>query len=433
MATNTNAVAGGADRAIKPKMNVVIVGHVDHGKSTLIGRLLYDTDSLPDGKYEAVERVCEDRGKPFEFAFLLDALEEERDQGITIDTAQVQFSTSARDYVIIDAPGHKEFIKNMVTGAASAHAALLIIDADEGVREQSRRHGYLLALLGIREVIVLVNKMDLVDYSQQVYESVKSEYEDFLAKLDVKPRLVLPVSALDGTNVASSSQLIKWYDGPTVLEALDLFPATSAKSDQPLRMPVQDVYKFDKRRIIAGRVESGTLKVGDSVIFSPSRQEGVVGSIPRWSAPERDHAMCGESIGITLRDELFVERGEILSHPQDTPQTSNSLSANLFWLGARHLRTGKKYVLKLATQELECWVSSISSVIDTSSLAPLGNATTEVAKNEVATVSLELKAPAAFDCFNDVPETGRFVLLDGFDVAGGGIIPKLDPAGSYQI
>src|SRR5512140_1111447 len=169
---------GDADQQ-RPSMHIVLVGHVDHGKSTLVGRLFYDTDSLPDGKYEAVARVCEDTGKEFEFAFLLDALEEERDQGITIDTAQAYFATDKRDYVIIDAPGHKEFLKNMVTGAASADAAILLIDAEEGVQEQSRRHGYLLKLLGIRQVTVVINKMDLVDYSEEVFDSVKEDYLKF--------------------------------------------------------------------------------------------------------------------------------------------------------------------------------------------------------------------------------------------------------------
>ncbi|MHB1458785.1 MAG: GTP-binding protein, partial [Armatimonadota bacterium] len=185
-------------REAKPKMNIVIVGHVDHGKSTLVGRLFYDTDSLPEGKYDAVARVCEETGKEFELAFLLDALEEERDQGITIDTAQAYFHTEKRDYVIIDAPGHKEFLKNMITGAASADAAILLIDAEEGVQEQSRRHGYLLKLLGIKQVTVVINKMDLVDYSRDVFESVKAEYVRFLDRLHVKSQFVIPVSAKDG-------------------------------------------------------------------------------------------------------------------------------------------------------------------------------------------------------------------------------------------
>lgn len=419
--------------AIRPEMNIVIVGHVDHGKSTLVGRLLYDTDSLPDGKYDAVARVCEDTGKQFEYAFLLDALEEERDQGVTIDVAQIRFHTEDRNYVIIDAPGHKEFLKNMVSGAASAEAALLLIDADEGVQEQSRRHGYLLKLLGIKQVVVVINKMDLVDYSRDVFESVKAEYLDFLLRLGVEAQFVIPVSALRGENLAVRSESMSWYDGPTVLESLGLFTPASSKEAQPLRFPVQDVYKFDKRRIIAGRVETGIIRVGDRIRFSPSGHEGVVASIERWSAEPRDYAVPGESIGITLTEQLFIERGAIISHVDSPPTVQSSILANIFWLGNRHLKVGKTYTLKLGTQELECWVESITGVIDTSSLASVGDVATEVAKNEVATVLLFMKKPVAFDRVGGIVETGRFVLVDDHDVAGGGIITTTDLPDTYAI
>ena len=420
-------------RAARPKMNIVIVGHVDHGKSTLVGRLFYDTNSLPDGKYEAVARVCEDTGKEFEFAFLLDALEEERDQGITIDTAQAYFATEKRDYVIIDAPGHKEFLKNMVTGAASADAAILLIDAEEGVQEQSRRHGYLLKLLGIRQVTVVINKMDLVDYSRDVFETVKAEYVAFLAQLGVQAQFVIPVSARHGENLASRGAATEWYDGPTVLESLDLFTAVASKLELPLRLPVQDVYKFDKRRVIAGRVEAGLLRVGDEIRFSPSGHKGIIKTIERWSSPDRDYAVPGESIGITLTEQIFVERGDVVSHVDSAPKSSSVLIANLFWLGNRHLTVGRAYTLKLATQELECRVSAINNVIDTSSLASIGNTAQELAKNEVATVTFDLKKPVAYDVFSDIVETGRFVLIDNHDVAGGGIITQAVPPESYEI
>lgn len=401
-------------------MNIVIVGHVDHGKSTLVGRLFYDTDSLPEGRYEAVAQVCEDTGKPFELAFLLDALEEERDQGITIDTAQAQFHTTLRDYVLIDAPGHKEFLKNMVTGASSAEAAILLIDAAEGVQEQSRRHGYILHLLGIKQVTVAINKMDLVGYSQGTFERVRDEYLEFLEQLGVRPASVIPVSARDGDNIASKSVHMAWYDGPTIIEALDSFTARPSREFQPLRFPVQDVYKFDHRRIVAGRVESGSVSAGDEIIFSPSGHRAVVKSIERWNSPIIGPAQAGESIGITLTEQIFVERGEVISHLLDKPYTTTELLANIFWLGNRHLVTGQPYVLKLATQEIPCQVGSINTVIDTSSLDS-GHHQHEVAKNEVATVTFTLKKPVAFDIFTEIVETGRFVLVDEYDVAGGGI------------
>lgn len=404
-------------------MNIVLVGHVDHGKSTLIGRLFYDTNSLPEGRYEAVARVCEDTGKRFEFAFLLDALEEERDQGITIDTAQARFHTAQRDYVLIDAPGHKEFLKNMISGAASAEAAILLIDAAEGVQEQSRRHGYLLHLLGIRQIVVAINKMDLVDYSPEVFARVREQYLQFLGELGVQPQAVIPISAREGENVAHRGEHTAWYTGPTILEALDDFTPRPTQQDLPLRLPVQDVYKFDARRIIAGRVEAGRIAVGDSILFSPAGRTGVVKSIERWHTEKTGPAAAGESVGITLTEQLFIERGEIISHREHTPQVGAQLRVRLFWLGNRHVSVGRSYVLKLATQEIPCQVESISSVVDTASLEK--RVQQEVAKNEVAEVVLHLKSRVAVDPFREIMETGRFVLVDGFDVAGGGMVLSL--------
>ena len=407
-------------RAARASMNIVIVGHVDHGKSTLVGRLFYDTGSLPEGRYESVARVCEETGKPFEYAFLLDALEEERDQGVTIDTAQAKFHTAGRDYVLIDAPGHKEFLKNMVSGAASAEAALLLIDAAEGVQEQSRRHGYLLHLLGIRQVVVVINKMDLVDFSPEVYDRVQQEYLVFLDELGVHPQAFIPIAAREGDNIVARSARMPWYDGPTIVEALDAFAVRPSREHLPLRFPVQDVYKFDHRRIIAGRIEAGQLAEGDAIVFSPSGHRGVVKTIERWSSPRSGPAEAGESVGITLTEQLFVERGEVISHIERTPHTGEEIQANLFWLGDRHLAPGRPYVLKLATQEIPCRVARIAGVVDPSTLA--ASEQREVAKNEVATLTLSLQRPIAYDVFTDIVETGRFVLVDGFDVAGGGIV-----------
>src|SRR5580704_1449050 len=205
------------------QLKIVIVGHVDHGKSTLVGRLFYDTGSLPEGKYEKIKSACERRGMPFEWAFLMDGLQAERDQNITIDTAQIWFRTKKRQYVIIDAPGHKEFLKNMVTGAASADAALLLIDAAEGIQEQSRRHGYLLNMLGINQIAVLVNKMDLQNYSQACFDRVESEFRAFLKTVGVIPTCFIPIAAKHGDNIASKSPNMPWWRGQTVVETLDQF------------------------------------------------------------------------------------------------------------------------------------------------------------------------------------------------------------------
>ena len=334
-------------------LKIVIVGHVDHGKSTLVGRLFHDTGSLPEGKFEAIKAMCERRGMPFEWAFLMDALQAERDQGITIDTSQIWFKTRKRDYVIIDAPGHREFLKNMVSGAAASDAALLVIDAKEGVREQSRRHGYLLHLLGVRQVAVVVNKMDLVNYAEDRFKEVSREIREYLGGLGIEPSFVIPVSAREGDGVARVTDNMAWYDGPTTLEALDRFPASVPTVDQALRFPVQDVYKFDDRRIIAGRIESGRLHVGDEILFSPSNKTARIKSIEGWnnSAPILA-ASAGQSIGITLEEQLFIERGEIISHLEEPPMETNVFKAHLFWLGDKPVTVGKRYLMKLATARL---------------------------------------------------------------------------------
>src|SRR5438270_7304438 len=241
--------SNGHTSAPTEQLKIVIVGHVDHGKSTFVGRLFHDTGSLPEGKLEQLQKISERRGVPFEWANLMDALQSERDQNITIDTAQIWFQTKKRQYVIIDAPGHKEFLKNMVTGAANAEAALLLIDANEGVQEQSRRHGYLLNLLGIRQIAVLVNKMDLQNYSEERFNSIEVEYRKFLKSIGVQAKQFVPIAAKHGDNIASISPNMPWWKGSTVLKVLDDFKVTDLPSSQPLRFPIQDVYRFDERRI----------------------------------------------------------------------------------------------------------------------------------------------------------------------------------------
>ena len=413
-------------------LKVAIVGHVDHGKSTLVGRLLHDTGSLPDGKLESIQEVCKRRGVPFEWAFLMDALQAERDQGITIDTSQIWFSTARRQYVIIDAPGHKEFLKNMITGAAAGDAALLIIDADEGVKEQSRRHGYLLHLLGVRQVTVAVNKMDLVAYDQARFEAIEQEYTAYLSEIGVTATHIIPVSAREGDNVATRSAAMDWYDGPTVLEAFDHFQVVTQPEGLPLRMPVQDVYRFDDRRIIAGRIESGMLRVGDTVMFSPSNKIGKIRSIEAWNAERPPlEAPAGRSIGFTLEDQIFVERGEVVSHESNPPVETDVFRARLFWLGEKDLSPGNRYTMKLNTAEAEIRVQSIEHVIDTGDLSTAPS--DQVERNGVAEVVLQSDRMLALDAFIDVPSSGRFVLLDGYTIAGGGFLSMEGYADQRQL
>jgi bifunctional enzyme CysN/CysC len=404
-------------------LRIVIVGHVDHGKSTLVGRLLHDTGSLPDGKFEQIQAVCRRRGMPFEWAFLLDALQAERDQNITIDVSQIWFRSATRSYVIIDAPGHKEFLKNMVTGAANADAALLLIAANEGVQEQSKRHAYLLSMLGVSQVIVLINKMDLVDYSESVYYRIEADYRDFLSKLGIQPLRFVPISARDGVNlIEPPNDEANWYSGPTLLRALDKLTPPDPEAEGPLRFAVQDVYRFDERRIVAGRIESGTIRVGDDLVFSPNNKTSRVASIQRWNAPIKDWASAGESIGVMLAEQIFVERGHIGSLETQTPIETNRFRARLFWMGTRPLSTGRRYKLKLLTQEIECQLVSVDRVIDATSLDAVSGLRLSVARNEVAEVTIQSRSSLVMDNHDKVAASGRFVIVDDQNVAGGGII-----------
>jgi len=406
------------------QLKIVIVGHVDHGKSTLVGRLLHDTGSLPEGKLEELQKVAASRGTAFEWANLMDALQCERDQNVTVDTAQIWFSTKKRQYVIIDAPGHKEFLKNMITGAAQADAALLLIDANEGAQEQSCRHAYLIHLLGIQQVAVLVSKMDLCHYVQARFSEIERAHRAFLQRLGLEPKVFVPVSARHGDNVASRSDKMPWWNGPTVLDALDLFQVSNSAADQPLRFTIQDVYRFDERRILAGRVESGTLRVGDQLVFCPGSRISTVKSIERWSAPARDEATTGESIGFTLTEQVFVERGAIAALQTAMPYELARFKARIFWLGHAPFIKGRTYKLKLATQEVDCELDQITRLIDAATLETVSRAGSQeyVARHEVAELYLHVKKPVAFDAHDEVLPTGRFVLVDGFDIAGGGII-----------
>ncbi|HEY0792334.1 MAG TPA: adenylyl-sulfate kinase [Chthoniobacterales bacterium] len=403
-------------------LRVVIVGHVDHGKSTLVGRLLHDTHSLPDGKLEQIQNVCARRGMPFEWAFLMDALQAERDQNITIDVSQIWFRSAVRPYVIIDAPGHKEFLKNMITGAATADAAVLLIAANEGVQEQSRRHAYLLSMLGVARVIVLVNKMDLVGYAEATFQEIETQYRAFLEQLGVHPLKFIPIAARQGDNVVQRAEGMGWYQGTTLLEALDRLEPAGVPSGKPLRFVVQDVYRFDERRIIAGRVESGIVSRGDRVRFAPQDKEAVVASIVRWHAPEQPSAGAGESVGLILQEQIFVERGQVAVSEASSIIETNRFRARVFWMGQRPLTIGRNYRLKLLTQEADCAVVSIDRVIDASTLEASSHIRRTVAKNEVAELTLQTRGVIAMDNYDVNPITGRFVLVDEKDVAGGGII-----------
>ena len=417
----------GAGTAGESRTRIVVVGHVDHGKSTLIGRLLADTDSLPEGKLAAVEKACREEGMPFEHAFLLDALLEEQAQNITIDTTRIEFRHQGRAFQIIDAPGHREFIKNMVTGAAAADEAILLIDAQEGLKEQTRRHGLLLSLLGVARVIVAVNKMDLVGWKEERFRELEREIREYLGGLKIPPREVIPISAREGSQVKHRDpKHLGWFRGPTLLEAL-LAGAPEATrggdASGPLRFVVQDIYRFDERRVIAGRIESGTLRPGDSLIFFPDRKSSRVKTIEAWGEPEGGKALGpGRAAAVTLEEQIFVERGHVGSHQDHPPVESRELRARIFWLDADPLRLQAPVQLRLATQNVEARLVAIDRVVDAEKLEHKSGAREEVGRFEVAEVRIRCRRPLVYDAHDKVESLGRFALQQGARLGGGGII-----------
>ena len=415
-------------KKMKNSMNIVIVGHVDHGKSTIIGRLLADTNSLPEGKLDQIKKTCERNSKPFEYAFLLDALKDEQAQGITIDTARVFFETNLRKYIIMDAPGHIEFLKNMITGASSAEAALLVIDANEGVKENSRRHGYLLSLLGITQIAVLINKMDIIDYHENIFNKIVHEYSEFLETINIKPKLFIPVSGFEGDNVASSSDKMPWYKNKNILEILDLFKPSPSLEKKDLRITIQDVYKFtrfgDSRRIFVGNIETGTLNVNDEICFYPSGKKSKIATIESFNTKRISSVIAGNTVGFTIKEQIYIKRGEIVSkEKQSPPAVSSLINASIFWLSKNPLKIGKEYYLKLGTAKVSVKIEKIIRIIDSSSLKDL-ESTTEIKRHEVAECILKLNHPIAFDLTDKFPITSRFVIIDKFEISGGGIIKE---------
>ena len=417
------------------QMNIVVAGHVDHGKSTLIGRLLADTKSLPEGKLESVKKYCEKNARPFEYAYLLDALKDEQSQGITIDTARCFFKTKKRNYIIIDAPGHVEFLKNMITGASRAEAAILLIDAKEGVKENSRRHGYMLSMLGVGQVVVCVNKMDLAGFEKSKFDEIVKEYTAFLKEINVEPAGFVPIAARLGDNIARKSENMKWYEGKTALESLDAFEKEKADENKPFRFPIQDIYKFtnmgDERRIAAGKVESGFIEKGDEVVFVPSMKKSKIKSIEIFNANPPQKVASGQSVGFTFDTEIYVRAGEVMCKTKDKPALFGSLiKVNLFWMAQRPMIKGRQYKLKVGTASAAVWLQDIISVLDASDLASVQNKN-QIERHDVAECILQTFKPVAFDLSTEIAATGRFVIVDDYKISGGGII--LESLGSENV
>ncbi|NVN91167.1 MAG: 50S ribosome-binding GTPase [Desulfuromonadales bacterium] len=394
---------------------IVITGHVDHGKSTLIGRLLYDYGALQEERYDEVRQSSSDIGREDEFAFVLDAFEEERQRGITIDTSQIFFKTSFRPYVIIDVPGHREFLRNMVTGASYAEAAVLIVDACEGIREQTRRHAWLLTVVGLRDICVVINKLDAVGYDQERYRELCSDIKNMFEEFSLSPYAIVPVSALTGDNLVCRSAAMPWYSGPSLVEVLDGFESKPFEI-RPFRFPVQDIYTINGERIIVGRVESGSVHPGMHVTVLPQNVSATIAAIKKYPFPAVQSSSYGEAIGLVLDGKIQVSRGDIIASGL-SPQVSQKFSAHLFWFHESYT-CNDRVILRCTTQAVPARIE-LEEVFDPGDENMVRN-NIRIESGEVAKCSIISDHPWVADYFSLIPEMGRFVIeSDGIPVGGG--------------
>lgn len=405
----------------RQQVKFVVVGSVDHGKSTLIGRFLYDTHSIPQAQLDLIETLSQPDGGGIDFAFVLDHLQEERRRHITIDTTQTYFSDSTRDYVIIDAPGHKEFLQNMLTGASQASAAMLMLDAHEGLTAQTRRHSFLLSLLGIAQVIVVINKMDLVGYSHQAFRDLTGRIGNILLGLNIRPLATIPAAALTGENIVRRSSSMPWYSGPTAIEALALLTPSQWKIDGPLRLPVQDVYTRAGRAVAVGRCVSGTIHAGQQVVIYPQQEPAEVEGLLKLEGP-LPAASARESIGLTLSGGQALRRGQVIASAEEPPTVSQTLKARVFWMSKEPLALGENFSLRLVTQDIPCRAERILERYDAGTLTRLEADAAQLAQTEVAVVELQAASPVLSDHFASIPEMGRLVLTSQGDILAGGIV-----------
>jgi bifunctional enzyme CysN/CysC len=403
---------------MRAPLAVCLAGHVDHGKSSLLGRLLHELDLLPDGKVAALEAASAARGVPLEWSFALDALQVERDQAITIDTTRVRVATPKRAFIVIDAPGHAQLVRNMVTAAAGTDAALVVVDVAAGAQAQTRQHLALLRLLGVRNVVVAVNKMDTVDWNGRRFEEVRDDVGAALAKLGLDVIGIVPVSAREGANLVVRAKAA-WWTGPTLVEALESLPDTQSADDGPLRMPVQDVYRSGERRVVAGRLSSGSLRAGDEVLALPSGARARVVEFAGWPSPPSSFE-GGDNASIVLDRPLVIERGELLCDPSSPPKLTAVFDAELFWLGAGELGVGRRLRVRVGTREVGAYVSAIVHVQDGETFAP--HAAAAIPEGGIARVTVRCDSALAVDDFASVRDGARFVLIDGGAIAGGGVL-----------
>jgi bifunctional enzyme CysN/CysC/sulfate adenylyltransferase subunit 1 len=406
----------------KELLRFVVVGSVDDGKSTLIGRLLYDTDSVFDDQVAQVKSASKMAGTEIDFSLFTDGLLSEREQGITIDVAYRYFTTQKRKFIIADTPGHVQYTRNMVTGASTADVAVILIDARLGVLQQSRRHAFIASLLGIRHLVVAVNKMDLVAFDAAVFDRLREDVAAFTRSLSFERVIFLPISAVGGDNIVRKSERTPWYDGPTLLEVLETVEVARDVTAMPLRFPVQTVLRPNLNyRGYAGRVDAGRVRKGDDILVLPSKKTTRVVGIDTYEG-EIGEAFAPQSVSIRLADEIDIGRGDMLVHATALPRVASRFDAMLVWLSERPLSTAKTYFIKHTTHWVRAEIESIAHVVDLETLGETSAAS--LGLNDIARVTMRTFRPLFLDAYAAVRKTGAFVVVDALtnETVGAGMI-----------
>jgi bifunctional enzyme CysN/CysC len=399
----------------KSLLRFLTCGSVDDGKSTLIGRLLYDSKLLFEDHLSALEKDSKKfgtTGGDMDFALLVDGLEAEREQGITIDVAYRFFATEKRKFIVADTPGHEQYTRNMATGASNSDLAVILIDARKGVLTQTRRHAYIVSLLGIRHVVLAVNKIDLVEFSQRVFDDIVREFREFSHDLGFASLVPIPISARFGDNVIAKSAATPWYKGPALLSHLEDVNVDAALAEKPFRMPVQWVNRPNLDfRGFSGTIAGGRVKPGDSIVVAKSGRTSKIARIVTMDG-DLDEAIAGEAVTIVLADEIDVSRGDILAAPDARPELSDQFAAHLLWMSEDELLPGRQYLLKIGTTTVPANVSTLKHKVDVNTLDHLAAPT--LLLNEVGYANISVSQPIAFDAYRDNRDTGGFILIDRF-------------------
>ena len=414
----------------KPHMNIVFVGHVDHGKSTTVGRLLYDAGNLPEQELRKLKEIAKELGKSgFEFAFIMDHLKEERERGVTIDLAHKKFVTDKYEYTIIDAPGHKDFIKNMITGASQADIGMVVVAATDGVMAQTKEHIILCRTLGVDQLAVAVNKMDAVNYSEDKFKKVKEEVTKLLKTMQYKVDQInfIPTSALEGGNIVKKSDKMAWYKGPTIREQLDLFKEPEKPVDLPLRLPIQDVYSITGIGVVpVGRVETGTMKIGDNVIVVPGREgNGIRGEVKsiEMHHEQIQEAIPGDNVGFNVRGigKKDIARGDVLGHDKNPPTLVKEFTAQIVVLNHPTVMTvGYTPVFHIHTAQVACKIDKIVKKINPATGETIEENPDFLKNGDVAIVKIVPSKPLVIEKQSDIPHMARFAIRDaGTTVAAG--------------